>query len=180
MRKMLIFITTRLLTKQKQGIFSKVLWGGTGIAILAPLTLLTMLATAGLAVVFHKRAKRYKNALIEFALRLADQTMINGPDENHATYNASLGNVSSQWSEEAIMEEIFDTLTQSSSSETPVRLPGPKYATWGAFGGYDQRHRNKAFLVSDGIEDFEWQEPVPHGSIVDIFCPRGYSGKYWT
>ena len=154
------------------------LWGGAGIAILASLTLLTMLATAGLAVMFHKRAKRYKSALIEFALKLADLQMINGPEENDAIHDASFGNVSNQWSDEAMMEEIFDTITQT--SESSVILPGPKYATWGAFGGYDQRHRNKAFLVSDGIEDFEWSEPSPRGSITDMFCPRGYSGKYWT
>ena len=134
-----------------------------------------MLATAGLAVVFHKRAKRYKSALIEFALRLADQQMINGPEENDAIHDASFGNVSNQWSDEAMMEEIFDTITQT--SESSVILPGPKYATWGAFGGYDQRHRNKAFLVSDGIEDFEWSEPSPRKGITDMFCPRGYSGR---
>ena len=154
-------------------------WGETGFAILAPITLLTLLATAGLAVVFHKRAKRYRHALIQFAIRLADRTVNNGPQENYATQYADLPNPSNQWSEEAIMEEIYDTLTESSFSDTPakpVKLPGPKYSTWGAFGGYDPRHRNKAFLVSDGIEDFEWEEPTPQESIVGICCPRGSPG----
>ena len=77
------------------------------------------------------------------------------------------------------MEDVYDTVTESSFSDTPaepVKLPGAKYATWGAYGGYDPRHRNKTFLVSDGIEDFEWEEPTPQGIIVGTCCPKGYPG----
>ena len=154
-------------------------WGETGFAILAPITIMTLLATIGLAVVFHKRAKRYRHALIQFAMRLADRTVNNGPQQNYATQYADLPNPSNRWSEEAIMEDVYDTVTESSFSDTPaepVKLPGAKYATWGAYGGYDPRHRNKTFLVSDGIEDFEWEEPTPQGIIVGTCCPKGYPG----